>query len=387
MFLYATKAHIPIIAVTTDDILNYEAVIQTLSGKGVRVYPTSKTVVLSEDVVYITDDADQITPETYKRLVKSNAQLVAINLASKSSLVFDAGELPTPPKMIEDYLKEILGGQDLQSIAQALKGCSLKAASELVQLASVMFKEITPKAINATRLRVAGSTPGLFPLDTDIGYWMAPTAIKQWVALNKDYLSADTSKHLAPRGLMLAGPPGVGKSMAARAVAKELGIPAFRLDIATSLNRYIGESEARVAKALDTVSRSSPCLMLMDEVEKVFVQGEDSGTTTRLLSQLLWWLSEKKDTVVVVMTTNNLSVIPPELYRPGRIDRVIHLQPLGLAEARELALKVFELVVKKKPNLKQTSVIRECFQEASGSFAHSLVHEVVCDLIKINNWG
>ena len=95
--------------------------------------------------------------------------------------------------------------------------------------------------------------------------------LEDWLELNSAYfLNPKTPAKLMPRGLMLAGKPGVGKSMGAKAIAQHFDIPLFRLDISTTLAKFVGESEARVARSLATVDRESPCVLLLDEVEKIF---------------------------------------------------------------------------------------------------------------------
>lgn len=86
----------------------------------------------------------------------------------------------------------------------------------------------------------------------------------------------------------------------------------------------------------------APCVVLIDEVEKVFQSGEDGGVTSRILSQLLWWLAEHRTRVLTVMTTNDYAAIPPELYRPGRLDKVMFLPKLPLGLARHFPVAVFK---------------------------------------------
>lgn len=390
MFEYAIKAHLPIISATCDDLMNARALIELhAKNKKTAPWPQAKSVELQSKIVYVAHEDQMVDEVTYKRLLDVETSLVLLNCQSKSPLVFDGGEIPTPDEVLRGYLSESVHQSHLQSVAQLLKGMSVKKASEIVQLSGAMYGEVTPKSVSAVRMRLVGNTPGLTPLDTEVGFWMPPVEVQKWIEVNMDYMTT-SKKELLPRGLMLAGPPGVGKSMAARAVAKCLGVQAFRLDIATTLNRYIGESEARVQRALDTVLKYAPCVLLIDEVEKVFTKGEDSGTTTRMMSQLLWWLQEREVALPVIMTTNDLSVIPPELYRPGRLDKVVHLRLLKLEEARELAVKVFIQVVGKAPLAKQHKALRDLFQAGDpelACFAHSQVHEGVCAEIKFQGWA
>jgi ATP-dependent 26S proteasome regulatory subunit len=118
-----------------------------------------------------------------------------------------------------------------------------------------------------------------------------------------------------------------GKTEGAKAIASAFGVPLYRLDLGTMMGKFVGDSENNLNAALQQIDEVEPCVVIFDEVEKVFKGasgGGDSGVTARMLSQLLWWLQEHKTKVFTVMTTNDVNAIPQELYRPGRIDRQMH---------------------------------------------------------------
>lgn len=371
MFEMALKAHLPIIGCSTDDVVNYAVVLEALTQRKPVLFPWTASSILKQDYVYYTEEVDRITVDTYKKIVSFGTQLVVVNPERKNPFVFDGGELPVPLKLIENILQSIVPPDAVQLIAQSLRGSTIKAAQEIVHLAAAMFGEITPKSIKSTRARMAGGSSGLYPLDADVHHWVAPAAIIEWMELNAPYMNDKVNAQMMPKGLMLEGPPGTGKSLAARAIAKKFGVPAYRLDIATTLNRYIGESEARVAKSLHIIAENAPCVVLIDEVEKAFTKGDDSGTTTRMLGQLLWWLQDRKVPCPVIMTTNHIEVVPAELYRPGRVDAVVHMPELDQAGARLFGVEVFisvwgvaedgmkkylNLAVKKKATWSQSEV-------------------------------
>jgi SpoVK/Ycf46/Vps4 family AAA+-type ATPase len=120
---------------------------------------------------------------------------------------------------------------------------------------------------------------------------------------------------------------------------------------------------------------------------------EDNGVTTRILSQLLWWLSEHRSKVLTLMTTNNQEALPPELYRPGRLDIVIHLPQLSLAQAKDFASQVFRSILGVPPSMKQQNLMRKALDAGgllhppdSPLMAHSEVTELVYTLIKQHKW-
>ncbi|MGL5279571.1 MAG: AAA family ATPase [Cetobacterium sp.] len=129
-----------------------------------------------------------------------------------------------------------------------------------------------------------------------------------------------------PKGVLLVGMPGCGKSLAAKATARLFNAPLLRLDIGRLLGKYVGESEYNMRVALKTAESISPCILWIDEIEKAFSGIDQSGgasdITKRLFGQFLTWLQEKENTVFVVATANDISTFPPEFLRKGRFDEV-----------------------------------------------------------------
>jgi SpoVK/Ycf46/Vps4 family AAA+-type ATPase len=126
-----------------------------------------------------------------------------------------------------------------------------------------------------------------------------------------------------PKGIMLLGVQGGGKSLAAKAVAGRLGVALLRLDFGALYNKYIGESERNLREALRTADVMAPCVLWCDEIEKGIASGQgDEGTPKRLLGTLLTWMAERKTRVFLVATSNDISGLPPELVRKGRLDEI-----------------------------------------------------------------
>ncbi|WP_295879422.1 AAA family ATPase [uncultured Thiohalocapsa sp.] len=126
-----------------------------------------------------------------------------------------------------------------------------------------------------------------------------------------------------PKGIMLLGVQGGGKSLAAKAVAGRFGVPLLRLDFGALYNKYIGESERNLREALRTADLMAPCVLWCDEIEKGIASGQgDEGTPKRLLGSLLTWMAERSTAVFLVATSNDISGLPPELVRKGRLDEI-----------------------------------------------------------------
>lgn len=143
-----------------------------------------------------------------------------------------------------------------------------------------------------------------------------------------------------PKGVLLFGVQGGGKSLAAKAIAGVWGLPLLRLDMACLFNKYVGETERNLREALKLADVMSPCVLWMDEMEKGLAQGDsDSGTPQRLLGTLLTWMAERKSSVFMVATSNDISQLPPELMRKGRFDEIFFVD-LPDKETRETIFSI-----------------------------------------------
>lgn len=178
--------------------------------------------------------------------------------------------------------------------------------------------------------------------------------LKAWLELRRHALLAVPDARGGrdrPRGVLLLGVQGGGKSLAARAIAGFWGVPLVRLDFGTLYNKYYGETERNLRNSLTQAELMAPCVLWMDEVEKgVATGGSDNATPKRVLSTLLTWMAENKKPVFIVATANDILELPPELLRKGRLDEVffvdlpdaavreqifhIHLERRGLDAAR-----------------------------------------------------
>lgn len=160
-------------------------------------------------------------------------------------------------------------------------------------------------------------------------------ALKRWVGEREQALVG--SGRDKPKGVMLLGVQGAGKSLAAKAIAGLWGLPLLRLDMAALFNKYIGETEKNLRLALEQARLMSPCVLWMDEVEKGLAQGaSDDGVTRRLLGTLLTWMAERAGGVFVVATANDVSALPPELLRKGRFDEIFFVDLPDPAARREI---------------------------------------------------
>ncbi|KAB7631160.1 MULTISPECIES: AAA family ATPase [Stenotrophomonas] len=165
--------------------------------------------------------------------------------------------------------------------------------------------------------------------------------LKSWLARERPLLTADLRERgiRPPRGVLLVGVPGCGKSLSAKAIAQDWQLPLYRLDLSTIHGQYLGQSEGRLKEALATADHVAPCVLWIDEIEKGLAGatgGGDGGTSTRLVGQFLYWLQEARTRVFVVATANDVSKLPPELLRRGRFDELFFVDLPTAPERRDI---------------------------------------------------
>ena len=179
-----------------------------------------------------------------------------------------------------------------------------------------------------------------------------------------------------PKGVLLVGMPGCGKSLAAKASARLFNVPLLRLDIGRLLGKYVGESEHNMRVALKTAESISPCILWIDEIEKAFAginqDGGASDITKRLFGQFLTWLQEKENTVFVVATANDITAFPPEFLRKGRFDEIFFID-FPNEEERE---KIFKIHLEKRGKLNDKIDIKKLAKETIG-YCGADIEEVV----------
>ena len=167
--------------------------------------------------------------------------------------------------------------------------------------------------------------------------------LKRWLAMRRHAFLTELEERAQvdrPRGVLLLGVQGGGKSLAARAIAGFWGIPLLRLDFGTLYNKYFGETERNLRNSLRQAELMAPCVLWIDEVEKgVATSGSDNATSRRVLSTLLTWMAERRKPVFIVATANDIEELPPELMRKGRLDEVFFVD-LPDAPAREEVFRI-----------------------------------------------
>ena len=152
--------------------------------------------------------------------------------------------------------------------------------------------------------------------------------LKKYLSRKSDIIKnlSDAQAHgvAIPKGILLVGMPGCGKSLSAKAAATTFEVPLLKMDIGSMMGKYVGESESNFRKAIQIAEAASPCILWIDEIEKAFsgIGTDESGISTRLFGYFLSWLQDKKSSVYVIATANNVDKLPLELKRKGRFDEI-----------------------------------------------------------------
>ncbi len=241
-------------------------------------------------------------------------------------------------------------GDDIKSLIQALSGLTLRQARQILTYAALKDSALKTEDISLIVKRKGelvqeSGILEFYPVDHNPVSVGGLRGLKEWLKTSRLTFSAE-AKSMGlpmPRGILLVGVPGCGKSLSAKMIAKEWRQPLLRLDAARLFSKYIGDSEKNFKTAAEIAEAMAPSVLWIDEIEKLFsgISGSgsssvDGGLSTRIFGALLTWLQEKHSEVFLVATANNLEQIPPELLRKGRFDEIFFVDLPTVEERREI---------------------------------------------------
>ena len=381
MLKLAIDAGLPLITISTDDIVNVGAVITSIAKQKAQPYsPNLKPNVEAGQLYYIVDSDKLDLKVEYQKFSQRGSILIVVNPRSPHTAAFDAGIVTTPPELIGKFVEKYGSPENHAGLMAALAGLSFEQVFQVSKLAMTKHGQYTPRAVRDIRRTFFGAVRGLQMLSTEFLYYSPTPALTNWLAESGRFLSEFDEPLLTPRGLIFNGQPGTGKTMGAKYLARELDLPLYHLDVAGLMEKYVGESENNLRIALRQAEQSAPCIIIIDEVEKLFSTGnDDTGVTSRMLSTILWWLQEHQSKVFTIMTTNKESAIPLELYRPGRIDSEIKFTEMKTNAAVQFAVALSK-VMSERTGLLSGDWNNSDFK--SGTVSHAAVTKMVIDRFK-----
>lgn len=292
--------------------------------KGVSVVLISHQLDLPAELARLSAAFELSLPDTaqIKRLIQDEAQIWSIRNGNEN----------------------LKGDKEAyRQLARALTGLTVTDVKRLVRNAiyddgAITYSDV-PEVMEAKHRLIGQDGLLSFEYDTarftDVG---GLAGLKGWLTLRKSAFLDDAARPLEPpKGILLLGVQGSGKSLAAKAVAGTWGVPLLRLDVGTLYNKYIGETEKNIRQSLAAAEAIAPCILWVDEIEKGFATSDnDDGTSRRVLGTLLTWMAEHTKSVFIVATANDVQSLPPELIRKGRMDEIFFVDLPGVETRRSI---------------------------------------------------
>ena len=247
--------------------------------------------------------------------------------------------------------------QLLENLTQVCQGLSLERIRRVLAKIIATYKTIDDNSISillSEKKQIISQTEILeyWSTDENIQKIGGIENLKDWLKKRKTSFGIQASNYglPTPRGLLLIGIQGTGKSLTSKAIATEWKLPLLKLDVGKLFGGIVGESELRLRQMIELSETLSPCILWIDEIDKAFSVNDsksDSGTSNRVLATFTSWLSEKTKPVFVVATANNVDLLPLEIIRKGRFDEIFFLDLPRLHERED----IFRIHIKQfRPN-------------------------------------
>jgi SpoVK/Ycf46/Vps4 family AAA+-type ATPase len=269
----------------------------------------------------------------------------------------------------------------MEMVCRQLAGMSAEDVRRLVRRAlegdGAITHEDVPRLVRLKHEATVAAGVLTLEIDTtsfaDVG---GLKALRRWLELRrKPFLDGQPGLD-RPKGIMLLGVQGSGKSLAAKAVAGVWGVPLLRLDFGTLYNKFFGETERNLRDSLAAAESMAPCVLWIDEIEKGIAGdaggGSDGGVSRRVLGTLLTWLAERRSAVFIVATANDIESLPPELVRKGRLDEIFFVD---LPDAPTRA-EIFSIHLRKR-KLDEKKFGLEALAQAADGFSGAEIEQAI----------
>ena len=292
---------------------------------------------------------------------------------------------------VKDNLNQQVDEKLIEEFALAFKGLTEFEILNLLALSYADDGDLTRKDLRLIfdqkqqMIKKAGILE-MIPLKETIDDIGGLENLKAWfIKKAKVYKNMNNAKKYGvdmPKGVLIAGVPGCGKSLNAKAAANLFEVPLLRLDMGRLMGKYVGESEGNLRSAIALAEAISPCVLWIDELEKAFAgiggSGGGAEVTTRLFGNFLTWMQEKESPTFVVATANDITKLPPELLRKGRFDEIFYVG-LPNKEEREKIFKIH--ITKRRPQDLKNIRVKELVSITEG-FSGADIEGVVKDAIE-----
>ena len=275
----------------------------------------------------------------------------------------------------ENMWGKLRGQQEaVDALVQNLVGVPMEDACRLIRQAIQDDGAITMDDLSAllsAKHKLLG-TEGVLSMELETAKFSDVAGLanlKRWLEQRKAAFIGDAAQMGldTPKGVMLLGVQGGGKSLAAKSVAGAWGVPLMRLDFAAVYNKWLGETERNLRDALKNAEAMAPCVLWIDEIEKGIATGDgDGGESRRILGTLLTWMAERKSKVFLVATANDIERLPPELVRKGRLDEIFFVD-LPAAATRAEIFRLHLAKRKQDPDKFDLHALAAAAEEFSGA--------------------
>jgi ATP-dependent 26S proteasome regulatory subunit len=308
------------------------AVVRKLKSLCFRLKSTYKRIILLGQGIRLADDLSGLIYELLAEL--PNAQEIRDSLSQCFEDLKNNGF--SVDFSTEDIERLVRSAQGLtnEELLDGLRLATIENEGKLTVLACNSIYQL--KVEKLLKLNLELSPPPMI----EIG-GLQP--LKAWINKRTKLFNAAIIQNEIPKpkGLLLVGLPGTGKSLVAKTFGRLWNVPILKLDIGSLMNSLVGESEANMRQLLKTAEAVAPCILLIDEIEKAFAStttgiSTDSGVSQRMFGTFLTWMADKTAPVFVVATANDISALPPELTRKGRFDEIFFVDLPNVAERIEI---------------------------------------------------
>jgi hypothetical protein len=311
--------------------------VRTLKDIAQEYSKCARTVVLISHEMKLPQELEHLAARFTMRMPgKSERQAIVMRMAREWAQM--KGGMPKIDAKVVEKLVDNLAGLPLHDVERLTRGAIFNDGA-------LTEDDIKPLLAAKYQLLNRGGTLSFEPDTARFAEVGGMKNLRRWILQRKAAFDGSAPGLDAPKGVLLLGVQGCGKSLAARAAAGVLGVPLVRLDFGALYSKWHGESEKNLRESLKSAEALAPCVLWLDEIEKALSAGDgDSGTSRRVLGAFLTWLAEQRARVFIVATANDITALPPELVRKGRFDEIFFVD-LPSPAAR---LEIFGIHCKKR---------------------------------------